>query len=287
MKDEPNAQERRYRIAISLFVALLVFTCIPALSQALSGNQIFERMVRVYAEAKTYQDQGRLQTGFYKEDQIYPERTQIKQFATAYNRATGQFSFWYENQNESFFDLPDKWVIWRQGDIVHQWWTLNESISQKETLADALGSVTGVSGTASRKIPGLLLSEPIGAGWGIDSLKNVRLMGTDTQSDRSCYRISGVFLKKNVATLWIDQRTFLLIRADEEHVSGKETFKTSISYQPAINRPIAEDALTFEPPRAYWLWLRPTLKYALIILVVLLWFGYNRASKQRSIHPKS
>ncbi|WP_461128767.1 hypothetical protein [Spirosoma aerophilum] len=223
----------------------------PALSQTLSGNQIFERMLRVYAEGKTYQDQGRLQTGFYKEDRVYPERIQIKLFETAYNRATGQFKFGYENQNESFFDLPDKRVIWRQGGNVHQWWTMNESISQQETLTDALGSATGVSGTSSRKIPGLLLSEPIGAGWGIDSLKNVKLMGTDTQGDRSCYRLSGVYLKKNVATLWIDRHTFLLIRVDEEHVSGKETFKTSISYQPVINRPIAEEALTFKPPRAY------------------------------------
>ncbi|WP_080239732.1 hypothetical protein [Spirosoma rigui] len=287
MKGDPNVKAGGNQISRSLFVVLLVGMGIPTPGQTLSGNQIFKRMIRVYAEAKTYQDQGSLQTGFYQEGQTHPERNQVKKFATAYSRATGQFSFWYENKNRSFFDLPDKWVIWRQDHVVHQWWSMHESLTQKQPLADALGALTGVSGTASRKIPGLLLKEPIGAGWGIDDLKNVKLLGFETQGDRSCYRLSGVLRGKDRATLWIDQRTFLLIRVDEEHALGEEGFKTSISYQPKINRCIPEEFFIFEPPRAYWLWFGPILKYVLIILAAVLWFWYIRVSKQRSLHYKS
>ena len=240
---------------VSAFIVLLL--TIPAHSQTLTGQQIFDRMLRVYAKATTYQDKGTVTTDFYEFGQEKPNYTRLRNFETAFDRRSRRFRFRYETQNSSFFDLPNEMVVWSQGSNTHLWWTMdNAPASRMETLTDALATATGVSGTSSRKIPGLLLTEPIGAGWGIDSLKNIKLIGTDFQGKRSCYRLSGIYGKNQVAFLWVDQQSFLLLRLDEGLPIPKAITKTSMTYRPILNRPIPGQALVFEPPHFFWLWFR-------------------------------
>ncbi|QMW05736.1 hypothetical protein [Spirosoma foliorum] len=233
-------------------------------SQDLSGKQIFERMLRVYAEANTYQDQGSVQTDFYELGQKEPKITNTLNFTTAYNRQAARFRFQYEVQDSFEYKgkkigratPPEKMVIWSQGNNVQRWWTIDDSTSREASLGDALAVATGVSGTSSRKVPYLLMPKATDAGWGIDSLQNVKLLGTDVLDKASCYRLTGHlandYWKNKEILLWVDQKTFLLRRVDEADSSiskPKQLVKKSLTYQPILNQPVSEEALTFEPPR--------------------------------------
>ncbi|GAB3768165.1 hypothetical protein GCM10028818_02120 [Spirosoma horti] len=207
-------------------------------------------MLHVYANANTYQDKGRVQTFFYDLNQKTPTFLTVRNFTTAYNRQIDAFRFWYKTEKATAANVHEEMVIWSRKNDGHLWWTINKSGDQRMPLIEALGVATGVSGTASRKIPGLLLSQSIGAGWSIDSLKNVKLIGKDVQGNRPCYRLTGIFWKNRVAFLWVDQQTFLLLRVDEGHSMSKSKWKTSITYQAVVNKPIPENALAFDPPRS-------------------------------------
>ncbi|MVM33568.1 hypothetical protein GO755_26255 [Spirosoma sp. HMF4905] len=246
-------------------------------SQDPSGKQIFERMLRVYAEANTYQDHGRVQTDFYEFGQTKPKFTTIQDFTTAYNRQANRFRFQYEVQPKPPNTPLEKMVIWSQGANVQAWWTIWDSTSHEASLVAALGMATGVSGTSSRKVPFLLIVKPTDAGWGIDSLQDVKLIGTAILDKSPCYRLTGhlanAYWKNKVPFLWIDQKTFLLRRVDEADSSSKskQFVKKSLTYQPILNQPIPEEALTFEPPvRVDKSTFRPTLRDGLYVLISLV-----------------
>ncbi|GAB4014762.1 hypothetical protein GCM10028808_38210 [Spirosoma migulaei] len=272
---------------------ILLLKIVPGQSQDMSGKQIFDRMLRVYAGATTYQDQGRVQTDFYEIGQTKPKFTTIQDFTMAYDRKGRRFRFQYETQPKSSDDKPEKMVIWSLGGDVHVWWSLWDSTSHEASLGSALGIATGVSGTASRKVPFLLITERTDAGWGIDSLKDVKLIGTDTLDKSSCYRLTGrvpgAYWKNKEAVLWVDQNTFLLRRIDENNSISKtkQLVKMSLTYQPVLNKPIVNEALTFEPPRSAKLVEvspKPNLRYivyALIALVGLGWLIYLRSRNRK------
>lgn len=277
-KAEPNRAIRFFanRI-ISGSIAFLI--TISAHSQALTGQQIFDRMLRVYAEATTYQDKGTVTTDFYEFGEQKLIHSRVRAFETAFDRRSRRFRFRYETE-KSFFDIPNEMVIWSQGSNTHFWWTMDDSTSRYESLTNALAAATGVSGTSSRKIPGLLLTEPIGTGWGINSLKNIKLIGTSLQDKRPCYRLTGIYREKQVAFLWVDQQSFILLRLDEGDRIPKAITKTSMTYRPVINKPVPDQALIFEPPRFFWLWFRPSLRGLLYVVLAFIWFRYSRRRKK-------
>lgn len=260
----------------------------PAQSQTLSGKQVFDQMLRVYANATTYQDSGSVKTEFYEIGQTKPKFTTIRNFATAYDRKANRFRFQYKVQS-----LPEKMVIWSQGTNVQVWWSLWDSTSHEASLGSALGIATGVSGTTSRKVPCLLIAEPTDAGWGIDLLKDVKLIGTDTLDKNPCYRLSGhlisTYWKNKEAFLWVDQKTFLLRRIDEANAISerKQLVKISLTYQPRLNKPIASEALTFEPPQSTKFSgssSKPNIRYVVYAVFALIgvgWLIYLRSRNRK------
>jgi hypothetical protein len=282
-KAELNLTSRPFMISVVIGFATFLIT-ISAHSQTRTGQQIFDRMLQVYAQATTYQDSGRVTQDFYEPRQQNPQIRTIRNFETAYDRTTGQFRFHYKVEYRLSSGVPDEMVIWTKGDTTYRWWTIDDSTSQEESLASALAIATGVSATSSRKIPGLLLAQPMGAGWGIDSLRNIKLIGNAIQDGRPCYRLTGIYWKNKVAFLWVDQQSFLLLRLDEGAMTPGKKFKTSITYQPILNKPIPSQALVFEPPQSvepsqshfFWGWLRSKLWFILFALVILVWALWNR-----------
>lgn len=213
--------------------------------QPLTGQQILDRSIGVYRSATSYQDTGRVTTNFYESGQTQPKFTTIRSFQTAYYRPTQQFRFHYKTEPTRFSSSSDEMFVWTEGPKAFMRWSI-EKWTTGGSLPMLLSGATGVSGTASRKVPGLLLTDPIDAGWGIDSLTNVRLIGDAVENGQPCYRISGVYWKNKVAFLWVNKQSFLLLRIDEEYSSGKEKTKMSMTFQPVLNKPV--HVVRFTPP---------------------------------------
>ncbi|GEM_PF-4749721 len=228
---------------LTMYLALSVYP--SGYGQTLTGKQILDRTIQTYRTATSYQDVGRVTTSFYEAGQSQPEFTTVRSFQIAYYRPTQQFRFHYKTEPTRFSAPSDEMFIWTEGPKAFRRWTI-EKWTTSESLPTLLGAVTGVSGTASRKIPGLLLADPIGAGWGIDSLTNVKLIGNAIENGHPCYRISGVYWKNKVAFLWIDKQSFLLSRIDEGYSTGKEKTNVSMTYQPVLNKPVR--VVRFTPP---------------------------------------
>ncbi|QJD79340.1 hypothetical protein [Spirosoma rhododendri] len=228
---------------LALCVALLVNQ--SGYGQPLTGQQILDRSIGVYRTATSYQDAGRVTTDFYEAGRSQPRFTTVRSFQTAYYRPTRQFRFHYKTEPTRLSITPDEMFVWTDGPKAFRRWTI-EKWTVSESLPMLLAAATGVSGTASRKIPGLLLTEPIGAGWGVDSLTNVKLIGDAIENGHPCYRISGVYWNNKVAFLWIDKQSFLLLRIDEGYSSGKEKTTVSMTYQPVLNKPVR--VVRFTPP---------------------------------------
>ena len=275
----------RHRAVTCFFLALIA--CSPGISQPLTAGQIFDRMLRVYATAQTYQDKGIVTTNFYKPGSAELQN-QIKRIGTtAYDRRTDRFRFQYEEVT-SFFGLPNRYLIWSDGKSAKSWWTMGDSVNYDTSLSEELSAATGVSGTLSRKISGLLLTDTICAGWGIDSLCQLTYLGTGTLGSRLCYRLSGRFRGDQTARLWIDQKTFLILGIDESTIKLPNDVGASMSirYEPTVNRPVADEAFVFDPPRYFWLWFRPVLKSVLSLVgYILIFYGLRRFRKSRSASP--
>jgi hypothetical protein len=230
----------------SLLTTYLAITADPSgYGQTLTGQQILDRSISIYRTATSYQDVGRVTTNFYEAGQSQPKFATIRTFQTAYYRPTHQFRFHYKTEPTTFSTPSDEMFVWTESSKAFKRWTI-EKWTVDESLPILLSSATGVSGTASRKIPGLLLTDPIGAGWGIDSLTNVKLIGSAVEKGHPCYRISGVYWKNKVAFLWIDKQSFLLLRIDEGASTGKERTNVTITYQPILNKPVR--VVRFTPP---------------------------------------
>lgn len=220
-----------------LSVCLVVISSLTGKSQNLTGKQILDRSISVYRSATSYQDIGRAVGASYKLPQSTPEHTTTRDFQTAYYRPTQLFRFHYKTANSPFL-LSDELFIWTDGGKAYQWWNIQKKIIRQESVDTALWAATGISGTASRKIPGLLLNAVTEAGWGIDSMKNVKLLGSGIQNKRACYRLSGSYRKNQVAFLWVDKESFLLLRVDDWIRISDKRIVMSLTYQPLLNKPV-------------------------------------------------
>ena len=210
----------------------------------LTAEGILDRTAKTYSECKSYRDTGLVETLFI---QANGNRTVEKPFTTAFIHPD-RFRFEYRDQ---MGNQLSRYIIWANGKDVQTWWDVRPGVQKKDSLASALGAATGVSSGSARRIPGLLLSDQIGAGWDIKALGERKRIEDAKLAKVDCFRVQGVtgVPTDGPVTLWIDKATFLVRRIDEQGMFDNFRTETTTTYDPVIDGEITDKMLEFDPPK--------------------------------------
>ncbi|KAB7731232.1 hypothetical protein F5984_10540 [Rudanella paleaurantiibacter] len=213
---------------------------------------ILNRVYSTYRTARTYQDAGTVTTTHARNRNAKRERTLLQtfidkyvpmddklftstiRFQTAYVRATDRFRFHYQKASSYHTEC---YTIAHQQTRTLRWQSAlpkPEGIAEP-TLTDALAGATGVSMSASRKIPGLLLLQPIDAGWDMQTTLDWKRLPDTQQDGADCYRLKTTRAKGKDATLYIDKKMFVIRRIDETWTDSEGTTQHIMVYKPTLN----------------------------------------------------
>jgi RNA polymerase sigma factor (sigma-70 family) len=204
----------------------------------LSAQQIVDRMTEAYADCKSYRDTGLVKTLFVLN---VGNHTVEKPFTTAFVRPD-RFRFEYK---ENVGGQETRFIIWSSAKEVQTWWDLQPGIEKGKSLDLALGGAAGVSGLASLNIPQLLLPDKLG--WSRLALKEAKRADDGKLDKVECFRVEGKF-GGNPITVWIDKKSYLVRRIDEQ--ATFDTFRTeqTTTYDPTFGEKITDKMLAFDPP---------------------------------------
>lgn len=204
-------------------------------SETVSARQILDQMFSVYASCNSYMDKGRV-----KEDYSKSNRVVIKPFTTAFVRPS-RFRFEFTGDSDM---KSQSYVVWRDGASIRSWWSVKPQTRYHETLGHAVWGATGVSGSSAIVVPSMIFGN-IGDYRRIESLTDLSLVREEKVSGRAAYRIQGKDWMNQLMTLWIDKKTFLLVKLFEKR-SGKADVELTIFYEPQVNVDVPPDKLSFK-----------------------------------------
>lgn len=226
------------RLSVAFGVALLLGLQRSA-PRELDARQILERTAKVYAECKTYRDSGVVNTLFIKEGR---NRTVRKPFTTAFVRPD---RFRYEFEDRRGEEEFDRYLVWRNGQDVRTWWDVRPGVEENTTLEEALVAARGVSDASSYTIADLLLDFTRGFQRATDPRNAARKADEELEGSRCFVIASGT--PDEPRTLWIDQKTFLLRRLDEQNTLEEFRTEETTTYEPVLDGEIPEALLVFDP----------------------------------------
>ena len=202
-----------------------------------SAKQIVGRMAKAYADCKSYRDSGVVTTLFVQDS---GNRTVDRPFITAFVRP-GRFRFEYTDKSSN---QQSRYIIWSNGQEVQTWWDIKPGVQKPESLGFAVGVAAGVSGGSSNRIPGMLMPDMAGGGIHISVAERIEDGNLGTVE---CFRLEGKYVN-NPITLWIDKKSYLVRRIDEQAEFDNFHAETTTTYDPFIDEKIADNLLEFSPP---------------------------------------
>ncbi len=198
-----------------------------------TAEAIIANMRQAYATCATYQDTGVVTTT----DQTLTSST--ISFTTAYVR---QNRFRFEFQGTG---VPEPYIVWRDGTEVLSWADINPGTKTEDSIGMALATATGISDSSSATIPSLLFSDEMGLYFDVQSPQR---MADDEVNGVNCYQIQDNSVI-NPSTIWIDKKTYLILRIKTRYTSPDLSFETVTTYAPIANGAIPDEALAFNPPQ--------------------------------------
>jgi outer membrane lipoprotein-sorting protein len=223
--------------------------CTPSLiiaeepaEKELSAQRILERIRDVYKRSHSYRDTGAVKTVFIKTS---GNETVEKRFTTAFIRPD-RFRFEYKERRDEKRD--SRYIVWCKGKDVQTWWDwdLEPLIEKDKSLRLALAGATGVSSGAAHNIPALLLPKKIG-GRLLTDLTDVKRIGDMKLGKTECFRVEGE-AGGSPTTLWIDRKSFVVRRIDEQQEFDSFRTERTTTYEPVIDGEIADGLLEFGAP---------------------------------------
>lgn len=223
---------------VGIIWLLLILTATAGHSQqkeTVSAEQILERMFSVYASCTSYMDKGRV-----RENHLERNRIVIKPFATAFVRPS-RFRFEFTEDSDM---KSQSYVVWRDGVSIRSWWSVKPQTRYHETLGHAVWGATGVSGTSAIVVPSMLFQN-IGDYRRVQSLTDLSLVREEKVGGRAAYRIQGRDWMNIRLTLWIDKKTFLLVKLFEKRTERADV-ELTINYEPQINVDVPAEKLAFK-----------------------------------------
>jgi outer membrane lipoprotein-sorting protein len=207
-------------------------------SSGLSAETFLAQMRQTYASCQTYQDTGVVTTTFSQSSGNWIDE---KPFLTAFVRPD-RFRFEYKEMPSS---VEYRYIIWRNGAEVLSWWDVTPGIKTEDSLSTAIAGATGVSGGSAATIPSLLISDQVGLRFEITQAQR---FDDEEINGINCYRIQGNFAS-DLATIWIDTKTFLIRRIKTQHTFPDFSTETVTTYMPIADGAVADDLLAFNPPQ--------------------------------------
>jgi RNA polymerase sigma factor (sigma-70 family) len=204
----------------------------------LPAQQIVDRMLKLYSDCKSYLDSGTVKTLFVENG---GKRTVEEPFTTAFERPD-RFRFEYK---ETIGDRQMRFIIWSNAKQVQTWWDVKPGIDKPESLDLPLGGAAGVSGNSSLNIPQLLLPDKMG--WRRLALTEPKRAEDGKLDKVECYRVEGKY-GGNPITIWIDKKSYLVRRIDEEAMFDNFRTEQTTTYDPTIDEKITDKMLEFDAP---------------------------------------
>jgi outer membrane lipoprotein-sorting protein len=210
-------------------------------TDALTAQQILDKMAETYATCKSYRDSGVVTNDFGPRPgsaATYPRHVDVKPFRTAFVRPD-RFRFEYDDTT------PEKpYIIWAKAGDVRTWWHVKPGEETQTSLEMAVAGATGVSSGSAHTIPALLLPQKVG-GRRLMALTDLKRLPDETLDKTACFKLEGMFVNRPT-TLWLDKATFLLVRMVQD--SGLTLGTTVYKPQRDIEIPAAD--LEFNVPKA-------------------------------------
>lgn len=213
-------------------------------SETLDARQILKRVAQVYRTSRSYVDTGTVHTVYKNQRREFTGKTR---FSTAY---VAPADFRFESSMNDFGTVDVGFIAWLDQDGARAWSSLDSELFEDVgTIQSALDGAAGISRDSSGMIPGLIFP---GTKLGGDI---VRLTSAERLDDQQvdgydCFQVQG-FRWPNAGdptTVWIDKDSFLIRKVYEEGRIKDGTTRTTWSYQPAINVPVAAEVLADAEP---------------------------------------
>lgn len=220
----------------------------------LTPETILLSMARVYRTCRSYRDSGEVRGVLRVEG---GRAGSSRPFETAFVRPD---RFRFEFTDSGLGERSSTYVVWTEAAEVRGWWDAQPGVRAMESLKEALGAASGISGGSSTRVPALLLPRQVAEGPPLVTADRL-----DDGDDRgvACFRIKGrpravpytvtsgsrvLTVQDESVTLWIARGTYLLRKVEERKDYGTYTQDTVTTYDPEINVDIPADELTFVPP---------------------------------------
>ena len=209
---------------------------------ALTAQQILERVAQVCAQCKTYRDTGCVTTVFVRGD---GSRTDKKPFSTAFVRPD-RYRFEFTSQMPGM-GKRYRYIVHMDANGVRTWWDVRPGVKKGSSLMMAVAAATGVSGCSALTVPRLLMPGQI-TGGSLAYLDEPSRLQDGKLDGIECLRIKGEAVRGSPMTVWLDKTTLLVRRIDTSHQFPTFRTETTTTYSPAIDVEIDPEELAFDPP---------------------------------------
>ena len=237
-----------FAIAVSVPTHLVLATVDTAGSQEPSASDILRKVAEVYAECRTYRDQGVMETYLLSSSSEFRPTNETRFFTAFIRPRRYRFEFSEKTRpqkegNSPRWDLERRHIAWSDGTEMLIWSNgySGNGILRPPSFQQALLT----TGPAGANIIQLLMPD-IFPGNRITQLARLRRESDKELDGVECYRLSGERGTGVAATtVWIDKRTFLIRRIDQKIRSRNTKSNSRITYQPAINEDFDRSLLRF------------------------------------------
>ncbi len=206
-----------------------------------TAKELLDRMAKVYAGCKSYCDSGVVKMVFIEGT---GNRTVEKPFTTAFVRPD-RFRFEYKEKQNNAQEY--RYIVWRKGNEVQTWWDVKPGVEKPESLGLALAGATGVSSGSAYTVPALLMPKEVG-GRRLTDMTGAKRLEDAKLGKVDCLRIEGKYADSPM-TVWIDKKTFLVRRIDDQTKFADFRTEATTTYDPAIDEEILDKKLEFDPPK--------------------------------------
>jgi outer membrane lipoprotein-sorting protein len=224
-------------ILIVLVGSVLSTHPVPAQQKPMDGNEVVRRMAVAYESAKSYQDEGIVQSSRSSKPESYEL---INSFKTYFVRPAQLRFQWNEAEPGR---RTQAYIIWSDGKTVQSYSHLM-GLEKEKSLSSAVAGATGISRGAAHTVSTLLLREV--SGFRLTEMERLTLLRKEYFEGVDCFVVRGYHPFGFPIDIWIGKSDFLLRRMREQNDDG--TVDEEIRRNVKLGEPIAEDVFQFTPP---------------------------------------
>jgi hypothetical protein len=188
-----------------------------------SASEILARVAETYASCRSYRDDGEEQTVFITGTMPWHRNTTRKRFRTAFVRPERLF-FEYREVGIGPESEWHRGVAWTDASGPHAWNSLGINVVKIDSIDSAVGSLAGLSNSASSFAAKLLLPGIGGPSYLPDPV-TARLIGDEIVDGVPCHRIEGQRFSNQPVTIWVECQSFLVRRVASGMEFSEETLR--------------------------------------------------------------